>query len=66
MAEGGGIGPRSSKGTRAYKARSAAKQSPSGHGIHKGHHGSIRIPGQGFGESGLRVFAQLYGDVLQR
>jgi hypothetical protein len=30
MAEGGGIGPRSSKGTAVYKTASVAKQTPSG------------------------------------
>ena len=65
MAESGGIGPRSSKGTAAYKAAPAAKQSPSGRAIKECLITARSAPAKEIG-TGLYVVAQPHDEVSQR
>jgi hypothetical protein len=64
MAEGGGIGPRSSKGTAAYKAAPSSQLVALRSGKTDTHHGPCQcFPHKNPGR-GLRVIAQLHGDAV--
>lgn len=66
MAEGGGIGPRSTEGTRAYKARSSGQLVTLRSGLIIGASSrSVPRPAKDIG-TGLRVFARPHDEVQRR